>query len=319
LNHPELSSAVSSATDTTIQGRLHSTPNRQFTLQYYWAGSLHPSGRGEGFPLGASSVTTNSNGDASINVRFNAPLRSGSSVSAISFDLTTGEMSEFGNGVMVTGGSGVPDLEVKKTGPENAKCREMVTYTITVRNVGSVAAIGVRVIDTLPGCVENEVEVIKPDGTSFSEFPNGVTTVLPRLDPGASVMITIKATLSEDCNDTIFNLVAGIASGDENFSNNQDQVSTKIECTKITGFRVEGKHVFVSGLSFQRGDQIDINGILTNTKFRGIDELLAKKGKKLLLPCDTANPDRMNVITLRRPSTGGAAPIIDTEAFATCP
>lgn len=320
VNWPELSSAVSSQTDTMILGRLNSTPNRQFTLQYYLDDVVHPSGRGEGFPLGASSVTTDSNGDASINVRFSAPLRAGSSISAISFDLTTGEMSEFGNGVILTGGSGLPDLEVKKTGPETAKCREMVTYTITVRNVGNAAALGLRVFDTLPGCVQDEVEVIKPAGTSSSDFPNGVTTYIPRLDPGAPpITITIKATLSEDCKEMIVNLVSVSAvGGDINFSNNSDQVFTKVECTKIIGISIEGKHVVVSGLEFQKGDQIEINVILANTKFRDTDELLAKKGKKLLLPCDPANPARMNTIRLIRPGAPGST-FIDTAAFATCP
>jgi hypothetical protein len=76
--------------------------------------------------------------------------------------------------------------------------------------------------------------------------------------------------------------------------------------------------VIVSGLGFQKGDQIDINGILVKTKFRGVDELLAKKGKKLLLTCDPANPGRTNVIKLIRTRNPGS-PVQDTAAFATCP
>jgi hypothetical protein len=80
-----------------------------------------------------------------------------------------------------------------------------------------------------------------------------------------------------------------------------------------------GKHVFVSGSGFQRGDQIDINGqLVVKTKFVDSNTLNAKKGKKLLLPCDPANPGRTNVIRLIRNSNPGQ-PIQDTAAFATCP
>jgi uncharacterized repeat protein (TIGR01451 family) len=317
LNSPELSSAVSSDTETDIQGQLHSTPNREFLIQYLWSTIRPPSGRGEGAPLGALQVTTDANGDASVGARFTAPLATGSFVSALTTDLTTGDASEVGNGVMVTGGGG-PDLEVRKSGPETARCGEMVTYTITVRNVGTAAAIGAKIIDTLPRCVEDEVQVTNPEGASFSDLPNGVTTLFPRLDPGASVTITIKATLREDCGESILNLATSITPGDINLANNQDQVSTNVGCTRIEGISVSGKHVIVSGLGFQKGDQIDINGILVKTKFRGVDELLAKKGKKLLLTCDPANPGRTNVIKLIRTRNPGS-PVQDTAAFATCP
>ncbi|MEW6211436.1 MAG: FG-GAP-like repeat-containing protein [Acidobacteriota bacterium] len=317
ISRPQLLSATASQTDTLITGRFFGIPLRQYALHFYLNQSSSPPGQGKS-PIGGINVTTNSSGMIDFTAR--APFVLHSQLTGLATDVTTNDTSDISNPVEVTG-TGLPDLEVKKTGPEMAKCREMITWTITVRNVGTAAAIGVRVSDTLPGCVEDEVEVTvsDPQGISYAKSVNSVTTLLPRLDPGAPpVTITIKATLKEDCDESIVNLVFGLADGDDNSSNNSDQVFTKVECTKITGITVRGKHVVVSGLSFQKGDKIDINGILGKTKFRGEDELLVKKGAKSLLDCDPANPGRMNIIRLIRTRDPGA-PIIDTEAFATCP
>jgi hypothetical protein len=76
--------------------------------------------------------------------------------------------------------------------------------------------------------------------------------------------------------------------------------------------------VFVQGTGFRKGDIIEINREERKTKFIDENTLKVKKGKKSLLDCDPDNPDRKNVVTLRRPGALGA-PILDTEAFATCP
>jgi hypothetical protein len=87
----------------------------------------------------------------------------------------------------------------------------------------------------------------------------------------------------------------------------------------ITGISVQGKHVTVNGIGFQKGDMIEINGLFAKkTKFIDVDELFAKKGNRLLLPCDQANPGRTNAIRLIRSRNPGS-PVLDTQAFATCP
>jgi hypothetical protein len=66
-NFPVISSATTFGASTTIQGRLHSTPNQTFTIQFFSSPAPDPSGFGEGktFLGEIPSVTTRSNGDVS--------------------------------------------------------------------------------------------------------------------------------------------------------------------------------------------------------------------------------------------------------------
>ncbi|HLG14767.1 MAG TPA: hypothetical protein VJH03_09740 [Blastocatellia bacterium] len=318
LRPPQLASATASNDETIIRGSFTGPPNSQFGIQYYASPKLNPL-QGK-TPLGSITIATNSAGVASADARVLFHVPSGLFISALATRLSTNDTSAFSNGVEVTG-AGRPDLEVKKTGPDMAKCREMITWIIEVRNVGTAAAVGFNVQELLPFCVEDEVEVTtSPEGlVSFPRVGNTLVTTVPSLLPGAPpITITVKATLKEDCEQMLTNFAEAHADGDINLSNDLNSATTKVDCTKITGFSVQGKNVVVSGLSFQKGDRIDINGILIKTKFRDTDELLAKKGAKALLTCDPANPARMNVIRLIRTRDPGA-PIIDTAAFATCP
>jgi uncharacterized repeat protein (TIGR01451 family) len=316
---PQLSSAVASASDTLITGRFLGPPNRQIALHFYLSSNSSSPGQGKD-PFGGIIVTTNSAGSVDFNARFNAalpPLR----LTGLASDVTTNDTSRFSNDIDVTS-TARPDLEVKKTGPETAKCGETITWRIEVRNVGTGAAIGASITDILPACVGDEVQVTTSQEGSFTypEVSNKVVTVLPRLDPGAPPLtITVRARLTQICDDSVVNLVKGEAEGDTNTSNDEDDPLTKVDCTKITGITTSGKHVTVSGIGFQKGDMIEINGVFAKkTKFIDVDELFAKKGNKLLLPCDPANPGRTNVIRLIRSRNPGL-PVLDTQAFATCP
>jgi hypothetical protein len=62
-NFPELTSVTYSATQTTLQGRLHSEPSRLFFIDVYTATSCHPSGHGGGAAyVDFTSTTTNAAG-----------------------------------------------------------------------------------------------------------------------------------------------------------------------------------------------------------------------------------------------------------------
>jgi uncharacterized repeat protein (TIGR01451 family) len=313
---PQISSATASSAETLIQGSLSSTPNQQFLVQIYYR---FPSGPG-GAPLGGFTLMTNPAGSAAFNVRVPAPLAGGASISAQATNITTNNTSGFSAPVTVEGPSARPDLELTKTGPETASCNDEITYTITVRNAGQAAAVGASVVEALPDCLE----LVDPGITSSQGFtsPTGLgaqITRLVRIDPGGTATITIKARLGRDCAQTIRNTATAFAPGDMNDSNDVAMVETSVACAKITGISERGKHVVVSGIGFQKGDQIEINGVFAKkTKFIDIDELLGKKGKKQLLPCDPANPGRMNVIRVFRPSSS-FQPVQDTRAFATCP
>jgi Calx-beta domain len=66
-NFPVLTAATNDGTDTTIQGTLNSTANKQFRIQFFANAACDPSGNGEGQNLvGETSVTT----DGSCNATF---------------------------------------------------------------------------------------------------------------------------------------------------------------------------------------------------------------------------------------------------------
>ena len=318
---PQIASATASGTETTIQGGLNSTPNRQFFVQIYWRFGSHPSGLGGGTPLGGFTMMTNATGDAAFNARLQTPLADGSSVSAVATDTTTNNTSELSPPTTVTGPPAKPDLEVEKTGPETAGCNDEITYTITVRNVGTAAAVGTRVVDDLPTCIADEVEVTTSQGLSIPNDKNfGVVTFPGRIDPGQEVTITIKARLTKDCTGLVTNRATGFAEGDSNRPNDLSLVSTRVDCPMITGMKVKGNKVIVQGEGFENGDQVEINGQdPKKTKVKNPNTLVAKKGAPLLKPCNPANPGETNILNLRRRRPGGNDAVVDTQAFATCP
>ena len=111
------------------------------------------------------------------------------------------------------GGSGeLPDLTINKTGPTSVPVSSAMTYTLTINNLGTVNATGVKVVDTLPFGVS---------GASFSTtslfvcssneppLPHAPTTVTVTcngglVNAGANGTITINAT-SPDTSGTITN------------------------------------------------------------------------------------------------------------------
>ena len=97
-NFPVLSSVSSVGSNTTIQGSLNSTPNTAFQIDFYTNSALDPSGNGEGGQFfNTTSVTTDANGNATINVSFPMALGTGRVVTATATD-PSGNTSEFSAG-----------------------------------------------------------------------------------------------------------------------------------------------------------------------------------------------------------------------------
>ena len=97
-NFPVLTSVQSSGGSTTIQGSLRSTPNTTFQIDFYSSTALDPSGNGEGaLFFNTTSVTTDGNGDATINVTFPDALAVGRAITATATD-PNGNTSEFSAG-----------------------------------------------------------------------------------------------------------------------------------------------------------------------------------------------------------------------------
>lgn len=97
-NFPVLTSVQSSGGSTTIQGSLKSTPNTTFQIDFYSSTALDPSGNGEGaLFFNTTPVTTDGNGDATINVTFPDALPAGRAITATATD-PDGNTSEFSGG-----------------------------------------------------------------------------------------------------------------------------------------------------------------------------------------------------------------------------
>lgn len=100
-NFPVLTSAASSGGSTTIIGRLNSTANKTFRLEFFSNSALDPSGYGEGQRfIGYQNVTTNSSGNASFTVNLPTSLV-GQFITATATD-PNNNTSEFSQGIQVT-------------------------------------------------------------------------------------------------------------------------------------------------------------------------------------------------------------------------
>ena len=91
-NYPVLSSAENAGGDTTIEGVLNSKPNETFKVRFF----SNPSGTDEGKKyIGAKSVTTNLNGNASFTFEPANEVPVGRTITATATRNTTDDTSEF--------------------------------------------------------------------------------------------------------------------------------------------------------------------------------------------------------------------------------
>ena len=94
-NFPVITTVMSTSNSTTIQGSLNSLPNTTYNVDFYSNAAVDPSGNGEGAQFfGTTSVTTNGNGDATINVTLPVALTAGRVITATATD-PNGNTSEF--------------------------------------------------------------------------------------------------------------------------------------------------------------------------------------------------------------------------------
>ncbi len=82
---------------------------------------------------------------------------------------------------------------------------ETVVFTIRVQNTGDTPARDVVVQDNMPGTLE-VLDVATTAGTASVRGPT-VRVEIPQLDPGASVVITIRARLRPDARGELVNIV----------------------------------------------------------------------------------------------------------------
>ncbi|MBP6335405.1 MAG: cadherin domain-containing protein, partial [Bacteroidia bacterium] len=100
-NFPENVNADSVAAGVHVTANFNSTPNQQFTIQFYASSSLTGTGlaQGERF-LGSTNVSTNSNGDADIDLTLFSVVSTTDYISLLASDLF-GNNSEFSDAAQV--------------------------------------------------------------------------------------------------------------------------------------------------------------------------------------------------------------------------
>jgi uncharacterized protein DUF4214/beta-propeller repeat-containing protein/all-beta uncharacterized protein/parallel beta helix pectate lyase-like protein len=111
-NHPELTSASSDNSNTTIQGTLKAAPNSTYTIEFFSNASCDSSGRGEGQTfIGAKVVTTDSSCVANFAgagaASFAVVVPAGQVITATAID-AAGNTSEFSACIAVTTSSPTP-------------------------------------------------------------------------------------------------------------------------------------------------------------------------------------------------------------------
>lgn len=181
-NFPVLTGALSTSNSTTIQGSLKSIPNTTFQIDFYSNGAVDPSGHGEGAQFfGTTSVNTDGNGDATINVSVPVSLAAGRVITATATD-PNGNTSEF-SASDATAAVGSVQFSVSSIGA----IEDVGTLTITVlRTGGSTGNLSVDYA-TVDGTAVAGQDYTANSGTlTFTGGETSKTIQIPILDDGTT-------------------------------------------------------------------------------------------------------------------------------------
>lgn len=102
-NFPLLLSAATTGSTLVVQGTLDSSPNAQFTVEFFASPLCDPSAFGEGATfIGSTLATTDGGGHAAFSVTLPAAVVVGTTATATATRLSTGDTSEFSACIAVT-------------------------------------------------------------------------------------------------------------------------------------------------------------------------------------------------------------------------
>jgi uncharacterized repeat protein (TIGR01451 family) len=181
---PVLTSSTRTPNSITIRGTLHAAPDSEFLVQFFSSPAFNASGFTEGRTfLGESFVTTNANGDATINSTFEVQVPADQFITATATDPNnnTSQFSENNADLSLAGTATPPGLQEGYN----------LTYSFTVTNNGPSPAPGVALVDTLPA----NVNFVSATGGA-TPVERKVTIPLGTVDPGASRIVTVVVQLA---------------------------------------------------------------------------------------------------------------------------
>ncbi len=114
-NFPVLRSAATTGSTVAVEGTLDSSPNAQFTVEFFASPSCDPSGFGEGAAfIGSTTATTDGAGHAAFSLTSPAAVAVGAAATATARRLSTGDTSEFSACITVTS-PGLPVADASAT------------------------------------------------------------------------------------------------------------------------------------------------------------------------------------------------------------
>ncbi len=106
--------------------------------------------------------------------------------------------------------------------------KETLNYSIKIDNHGPSAAAGTTFTDTLPSFATFVSGTVSIPGVTLQHSGGKLSADLGTLQPGASVIITIQALVSDDATGTLVNTASVSAPKEVNLSNNTDTVSNPV-------------------------------------------------------------------------------------------
>ncbi|TWU28341.1 DUF11 domain-containing protein [Bythopirellula polymerisocia] len=106
--------------------------------------------------------------------------------------------------------------------------KETLSYSVKIDNMGPSAAAGTTFKDTLPSFATFVSGTVSIPGVTLQHSGGVVTADLGTMQPGATVIITVQALVSDDATGTLVNTATVSAPKEVNLSNNTDSVSNPV-------------------------------------------------------------------------------------------
>ncbi|HEY4233266.1 MAG TPA: choice-of-anchor U domain-containing protein, partial [Lacipirellulaceae bacterium] len=244
-NFPQIATAFSSGTQTTVGGTLQSTPNTTFRVEFFSSPVADPSGFGEGeFYLGFATVTTDGNGTASFATTLSTVALVGQALSATATD-PSGNTSEFSASVQVLDSNSLTNVAILQN-PVTSK-----TFFVTSPTGTAITA-----------SVATTSTVAPPAGVSF---PLGfVTFQITNLQPGASADVTISGLDTSSIGD-YYKYGATPAVGTQHWYDYLFGHQTDFDSASGTGMEIVGGNLVLHLVDGGRGDDdVTANGIISD-------------------------------------------------------